>query len=32
FANFLDQFDLIWEESRRPANEDLLAATSDVRA
>jgi hypothetical protein len=31
FANFLDQFDLIWEESRRPANEDLLSATSDVR-
>ena len=26
FANFLDQFDLIWEESRRPANEDLLSS------
>jgi hypothetical protein len=31
FASFLDQFDLIWEESRRPAKEDLLSATSDVR-
>jgi hypothetical protein len=31
FANFLDQFDLIWEESRHPANQDLLSATGDGR-
>jgi hypothetical protein len=31
FANFLDQFDLIWEESRQRANADLLSVTGDGR-
>jgi hypothetical protein len=30
FANFLEQFDQIWEESRRPDSQEVLSSTSEA--